>query len=72
MAGGAVAVQGTNEGIRALIHPGAWYKNSRIVKLNLWIILLLITSSTNGYDGSMMSKQRLSSLETLYSRGCFF
>lgn len=24
--------------------------------LNLWIALLLITSSTNGYDGSMMSE----------------
>jgi sugar porter (SP) family MFS transporter len=26
-----------------------------LVRLNLWILLLLITSSTNGYDGSMMN-----------------
>ncbi|KAF8953989.1 general substrate transporter [Flammula alnicola] len=32
-----------------------WYKNRRIIVLNLWIVLLLITSSTNGYDGSMMN-----------------
>jgi hypothetical protein len=27
----------------------------RIIILNAWIALLLITSSTNGYDGSMMN-----------------
>ncbi|PPQ70009.1 hypothetical protein CVT25_006090 [Psilocybe cyanescens] len=32
-----------------------WYKNSRLVLLNLWICLLLITSSTSGYDGSMIN-----------------
>lgn len=51
MAGGLVANTGTATHINELIHPGAWYKNSRLVKLNLWILLLLITSSTNGYDG---------------------
>ncbi|KAF9036263.1 general substrate transporter [Panaeolus papilionaceus] len=32
-----------------------WYKNPRLVVLNGWICLLLITSSTNGYDGSMIN-----------------
>jgi sugar porter (SP) family MFS transporter len=56
MAGGLVATGGGGGGdINALIHPGAWYSNTRLIKLNLWILLLLITSSTNGYDGSMMN-----------------
>ncbi|KAL5519648.1 hypothetical protein ACEPAH_1331 [Sanghuangporus vaninii] len=43
-----------------LIDPNAkWYKNSRLVKLNLWILLLLITSTANGYDGSMMNGLQL-------------
>ncbi|KAF8162590.1 general substrate transporter [Crassisporium funariophilum] len=32
-----------------------WYKNPRLVLLNMWICLLLITSSTSGYDGSMIN-----------------
>ncbi|EPQ56894.1 hexose transporter [Gloeophyllum trabeum ATCC 11539] len=32
-----------------------WWKNRRLLTLNAWIALLLITSSTNGYDGSMMN-----------------
>jgi len=32
-----------------------WYNNRRLITLNAWIVLLLITSSTNGYDGSMMN-----------------
>ncbi|KAG8929598.1 hypothetical protein FRC03_006385 [Tulasnella sp. 419] len=56
MAGGAaVGTSAGTQAIQELIHPGKWYKNSRLVKLNLWILLLLITSSTNGYDGSMMN-----------------
>lgn len=52
MAGGlGVATGGGSGDINALLHSGAWYKNTRIIKLNLWILLLLITSSTNGYDG---------------------
>jgi hypothetical protein len=31
-----------------------WYKG-RLLRLNLVLLLLLITSSTNGYDGSMMN-----------------
>lgn len=56
MAGGlGVAAGGGSADINQLLHSGAWYKNTRIIKLNLWILLLLITSSTNGYDGSMMN-----------------
>ncbi|KAF8551822.1 hexose transporter [Imleria badia] len=32
-----------------------WYNNRRLITLNAWIVLLLITSSTTGYDGSMMN-----------------
>ncbi|KAF7291133.1 Lactose permease [Mycena indigotica] len=32
-----------------------WYNNRRLIALNAWIVLLLITSSTNGYDGSMVN-----------------
>ncbi|KIM83444.1 hypothetical protein PILCRDRAFT_444032 [Piloderma croceum F 1598] len=32
-----------------------WWKNRRLLALNVWIGLLLITASTNGYDGSMMN-----------------
>ncbi|THH04380.1 hypothetical protein EW145_g5564 [Phellinidium pouzarii] len=36
-----------------------WYKNRRLVVLNSWIFLLLITSMANGYDGSMMNGLQL-------------
>ncbi|KAG8997888.1 hypothetical protein FRB94_007391 [Tulasnella sp. JGI-2019a] len=55
MAGGIVANTGNSSGVNDLIHPGAWWMNARRIKLNAWIFLLLITSSTNGYDGSMMN-----------------
>lgn len=51
MAGGIVAPGASSGGVNGLIHAGAWYKNPRLIKLNAWILLLLITSSTNGYDG---------------------
>ncbi|KAG8216731.1 hexose transporter [Butyriboletus roseoflavus] len=39
-----------------LVDPNRqWYNNRRLILLNAWIVLLLITSSTNGYDGSMMN-----------------
>ncbi|ETW81156.1 MFS sugar transporter [Heterobasidion irregulare TC 32-1] len=40
-----------------LVDPSAvpWWKNRRLLALNGWIALLLITSTTNGYDGSMMN-----------------
>lgn len=52
MAGGIVATSAGTGEINALIHSGSWYSNSRLIKLNAWILLLLITSSTNGYDGA--------------------
>ncbi|TCD69438.1 hypothetical protein EIP91_007563 [Steccherinum ochraceum] len=36
-----------------------WWKNRRLVTLNLWIFLLLVTSTANGYDGSMMNGLQL-------------
>ncbi|KAF8591260.1 general substrate transporter [Ramaria rubella] len=54
VAGGAVVA--TRElGYAHLVDTRPWYKNSRLIKLNLWIFLLLITSYSNGYDGSMMN-----------------
>ncbi|KAJ6448269.1 hexose transporter [Mycena sanguinolenta] len=32
-----------------------WYNNRRLIALNAWITLLLITAATNGYDASMMN-----------------
>ncbi|CAA7260767.1 unnamed protein product [Cyclocybe aegerita] len=54
--GGGPAVAQPSEGFLHLItETRPWYKNSRLIILNLWVCLLLITSSTNGYDGSMMN-----------------
>ncbi|KZT23674.1 hexose transporter [Neolentinus lepideus HHB14362 ss-1] len=56
MVGGAVAVAGTDTHLSRLIDPNRkWYNNRRLLALNGWIALLLITASTNGYDGSMMN-----------------
>ncbi|KAJ8081528.1 hypothetical protein PM082_007373 [Marasmius tenuissimus] len=56
MAGGAVASAGNNAGFAHLVDPNRkWYNNKRLIILNAWIVLFLITSSTNGYDGSMMN-----------------
>ncbi|KAF9500735.1 hexose transporter [Pleurotus eryngii] len=55
--GGPGAVNtGGDAGYAHLIDPRRkWYNNKRLIALNGWIFLLLITSSTNGYDGSMMN-----------------
>jgi len=54
-AGGVMAVS-NDGGFNHLIDPQRkWYNNTRLMKLNLWITLLLITSANNGYDGSMMN-----------------
>lgn len=55
--GGPAAVAGSGgQGYMHLIDPSKpWYKNRRIMTLNAWLVLLLITSSTNGFDGSMMN-----------------
>ncbi|KAF9014277.1 hexose transporter [Cyathus striatus] len=55
MGGGIVAHSGSI-GYAHLIDPNRkWYNNRRLMALNAWILLLVITSSTNGYDGSMMN-----------------
>lgn len=54
--GAGAAVTGRQDvKYKHLLHPGAWWKNPRLIRLNCCILLLLITSSTNGYDGSMMN-----------------
>ncbi|KZT65322.1 general substrate transporter [Daedalea quercina L-15889] len=56
MAGGAVASVGGNAHIQHLVDPNrTWYNNRRLIFLHLWILLLLITSSTNGFDNSLMN-----------------
>ncbi|KAJ8518835.1 hypothetical protein ONZ45_g4155 [Pleurotus djamor] len=56
MGGPGAVNQGGDAGYAHLIDPRRkWYNNKRIIALNGWIVLLLITSSTNGYDGSMMN-----------------
>ncbi|KAJ7136703.1 general substrate transporter [Mycena epipterygia] len=56
MAGGAVATASGTNAYTHLMDPNRkWYNNRRLIVLNAWIVLLLITSSTNGYDGSMMN-----------------
>ncbi|CCA69467.1 related to hexose transporter protein [Serendipita indica DSM 11827] len=39
----------------AMLHTGKWWKHSYIVKLNLLLVIPLITSYANGFDGSMMN-----------------
>ncbi|KAK7676718.1 hypothetical protein QCA50_020294 [Cerrena zonata] len=57
MGAGAVATGGSStEGYAHLIDPNRkWYNNRRIITLHAWIVLLLITSSTNGFDGSLLN-----------------
>ncbi|KAF9051359.1 hexose transporter [Panaeolus papilionaceus] len=56
MAGGAATSSGATAAYAHLVDPNRrWFNNKRLIFLNLWILLLLITSSTNGFDGSMMN-----------------
>ncbi|EIW83455.1 hexose transporter [Coniophora puteana RWD-64-598 SS2] len=56
MTGGAAVVSSEQTTFAHLIDPRRkWYNNKRLIVLHAWIVLLLITSSTNGYDGSMMN-----------------
>ncbi|KZT03791.1 hexose transporter [Laetiporus sulphureus 93-53] len=39
-----------------LLNPNRrWYNNKRLILLHCWLLLLLITSSGNGFDGSLMN-----------------
>ncbi|KAJ3483750.1 hypothetical protein NLI96_g6099 [Meripilus lineatus] len=56
MAAGAVAEGGASAGFTHLMDPNRkWYNNRRIIVLHAWIVLLLITSSMNGFDGSLLN-----------------
>ncbi|KAH8828987.1 hexose transporter [Flagelloscypha sp. PMI_526] len=57
MGAGPAAVSGSSvAAYQHLLDPNRkWYNNRRLITLNAWLVLLLITSSTNGYDGSMMN-----------------
>jgi hypothetical protein len=55
MGAGAATTAGGG-GFHHLLDPNrTWKSNKRLIALNAWIVLFLITSSTNGYDGSMMN-----------------
>ncbi len=49
------AVPGPSSPYGHLIDRSPWWRNRRLITLNAWVALLLITSSTNGFDGSMMN-----------------
>ncbi|EIN08369.1 hexose transporter [Punctularia strigosozonata HHB-11173 SS5] len=56
MTGGPAIVHDGNANIEQFLDKRKkWYRNKRLVLLNAWIFLMLLTSSTNGYDGSMMN-----------------
>ncbi|KAI0032687.1 hexose transporter [Vararia minispora EC-137] len=55
MAGGPAVSSGSQHYVNLIDTSKPWWKNRRLLALNAWIVLLLITSSTNGYDGSMMN-----------------
>ncbi|TFY58091.1 hypothetical protein EVG20_g8291 [Dentipellis fragilis] len=56
MGAGAVVATADKQNYADLIDKSRpWWQNRRLLALNGWIVLLLITSSTNGYDGSMMN-----------------
>ncbi|OBZ67367.1 Lactose permease [Grifola frondosa] len=56
MAGGAATSSDRNAAFTHLIDPSrTWYSNRRLIILHAWLVLLLITSSTSGYDGSLLN-----------------
>ncbi|THH32814.1 hypothetical protein EUX98_g1392 [Antrodiella citrinella] len=58
MGAGAVTTAGGsgNEAFAHLMDPNRkWYNNRRLIALHGWIVLLLITSSINGFDGSILN-----------------
>jgi len=56
MGAGAVVVNEKTGGYADLVDPTRkWYSNRRLIALNGWIVLLLVTSTTNGFDGSLMN-----------------
>ncbi|KAL5501757.1 hypothetical protein ACEPAH_9017 [Sanghuangporus vaninii] len=56
MGAGAAIVGNDKGGWKGLLNPNRkFYNNWRLIYLNAWIFLFLITSSSNGFDGSMMN-----------------
>ncbi|EJC97789.1 hexose transporter [Fomitiporia mediterranea MF3/22] len=56
MGAGPAVVSGERGAWVDLLDPNRKYHNNwRLICLNFWILLFLITSTTNGYDGSMMN-----------------
>ncbi|EPT02301.1 hypothetical protein FOMPIDRAFT_59695 [Fomitopsis schrenkii] len=54
--GGAVSGGGHTANYAHLLDPNrTWYNNKRLITLHAWLVLLLITSSGNGFDGSLMN-----------------
>ncbi|KAH9899263.1 hexose transporter [Cubamyces lactineus] len=54
--GPAATVGNSADGFIHLVDPNRkWYNNKRLIILHAWLVLLLITASTNGYDGSLMN-----------------
>ncbi|KAI0074450.1 hexose transporter [Panus rudis PR-1116 ss-1] len=54
--GAATSAGAGGEGFAHLVDPNRkWYNNRRIIVLHAWIVLLLITSSANGFDGSLLN-----------------
>ncbi|KAF8962002.1 hexose transporter [Flammula alnicola] len=54
-AGPALSSGGEVRSYEHLLDHRPWYRNRRLILLNFCIVILLVTSSTNGYDGSMMN-----------------
>ncbi|KAJ7480931.1 hexose transporter [Mycena latifolia] len=60
MAGGPVATASATNAYMDLMDPNRkWYNNRRLIILNAWIVLLLITSSTKGYNATMINGLQL-------------
>ncbi|KAI5887242.1 general substrate transporter [Schizophyllum commune H4-8] len=56
MGAGAAVAGVSSSGFAHLIDPNKkWWNNRRLFNLTILTVLLLITSSTNGYDGSVMN-----------------
>ncbi|KAI0701342.1 hexose transporter [Cytidiella melzeri] len=57
MGAGTVATGlGPQDGYLQFLNPNRkWYNNRRLITLHAWLVLLLITSSANGFDGSLMN-----------------
>ncbi|KAI0763426.1 hexose transporter [Trametes elegans] len=59
----SAATTGPSDGFQHLVDPNRkWYNSRGLIILHAWLVLLLITSSTNGYDGSLMNS--LQSMDT--------